>query len=278
MHLNNDLTGGLRKFIKMYPEDMDSRRTQELGKAILTDYYVHRKDEFKMDIEIEIGFAFEVQLDNETVALIVGRIDRIRKGNYDPTEIWISDWKTASRIGPSGIAKYVRDIQMGIYYCGCTFLLGRCDGVAVDILPVMKKSTAPQMYEYNYSPYEDQVLDVIASEAKQIIEHEKTGIWPERWTSCQNYSGCPYQDLCYHNGNITRIKETLYRCEKWEPWKGILEEEGDGICSAGDSIPVDESGSVRELGDKEASGVALSPMKPMGNMSSNVSHSIHGRD
>jgi len=278
LHNNRDLVQSLKLFMKLYPEDMDKLRTQVCAKAIITDYYAHRKNEFDMDIEIEIGFAFEVRLeDSNDAVLLVGRIDRIRKGFYDPNEVWISDWKTASRIGPSGIAKYVRDIQMGIYYCGATFLLGRCDGVAVDILPVMKKSTAPQMYEYNYSPYEDQVLDVVASEAKQILEHQRTDTWPERWTSCQNYRGCPYQDLCYHNGDTTRIKETLYRYDKWEPWKGILDEEKDNaVRSSKPGSGVGSDSPVRELGDKVSPGVALSPMTSMGSMRLNVSHDIHG--
>lgn len=228
MHKTGEMKTGIDAFLEAYPEDLDNRRTQEVGKAILSDYFMLRHHEFSLDLQIEVGFAYEVRVGREDErALMVGRIDRIRKGRQDENEIWISDWKTASRIGPSYINKYIRDLQMGIYYLGCQFSLGQCDGVAIDVLPVMKKSTIPQLYEYDYSPYDEQILSAIRETAGEILQGHRHNFWPERWTHCDTYSGCPYQDLCYNPNAQEQIKDTLYAREIWEPWKGIINEEND---------------------------------------------------
>jgi len=247
MHKKLSLTEGLQAFAEAYPEDLDDRRTQKIGRAILTDYYSQRASEFGLDIQIETGFAYEIPYNADGEhhhALIVGRIDRIRKGRNDPEEIWISDWKTASRIGPSYINKYVRDIQMGIYYLGCTFITNQCDGVAIDVLPVQKTTTQPQLYEFDYSTFDDQILEVLSREAEEIHNHTRSNFWPEKWTHCSSFGACSFQDLCYHPEFAERTLDALYEYEIWEPWKGIIKEDGDGTADnrAGDPVVNGSSG------------------------------------
>ena len=73
----------------------------------------------------------------------------------------------------------------------------------------MKTRSAPELFEFDYNPYVDQVLAVVESEILQIQQHMRDNFWPERWTACASYSGCPYQDICHHPEQAEQIKETL---------------------------------------------------------------------
>jgi len=202
----------LQKFKKEYPEDLDGRRTQTGGILMLTTFFERRRASFPDIIATETRFAFDWH-----EILLVGKLDCVYTTSGGG--IGFKDYKTASRIGASYTNRYTRDFQIAMYQYATTVLFGRCDQVAVDVLPVMKSDCVPKLYEFDYSEIPPQFEATLGQECAEISQSDKTGVWPEKWTSCLDFGSCPYHILCTNPETQDTLLERFFEVEPWEPWK-----------------------------------------------------------
>lgn len=230
--------------------DDGERRSIDRGLSILDAYFtkweaqdaqyenVLRPDTNKP--YIEMGFAAYFMLWNpDTSVVCVGAIDRLRRSRID-NQVYVFETKTTS----SGINSYVSQIrpnhQLTTYYWACRELLGmQVAGVILDVIHVSDRKMEGKFptgvdvnkdfgrFETRRSPRDvDEFLFDLELTTADLLRRKDSDL--KRWrrnapTACHMYGGCQFRNVCAHNLN-PRIIESEFRVEKWEPWKGIVEE------------------------------------------------------
>lgn len=147
-----------------------------------------------------------------------GKMDQIIDWNGN---LWVRDWKT-SGWKPSGgwDKKFNPDHQFSGYTWAAKQLSGRrVQGVIIDIVYNIK-TKGPEFHPTMASRSQDDIdnwLEWIEFEYALYRRSEKTGIWPMRTTSCDNWGGCYYRQAC-NEASWFSIEQWLQERTKYSVW------------------------------------------------------------
>lgn len=214
----------------------DDLRTVERAVGLMEGYAeLHKEEPFTVTYN-ERSFAMQVGeieykrygvdgrwfLESEPI-IYAGRFDKIVK--WGKQRIYVVEHKTTSRMGPSYPSQFESNMQVDGYYMLCKELMGRCDGVLVDVVRIAKSKPKPPQTNF---------LRFISNRSKAQLEAGKENIvkiakavWYARKNdnfyqdkgSCTDYGGCAYRDLCVNNFD-ERIIRMRYRRSKWNALLG----------------------------------------------------------
>lgn len=166
---------------------------------------------------VELSFSFEL---SEGI-VYCGHIDRLV--NY-AGGTWVQDQKTTgSTLSARYFLQYSPDYQMtGYTMAGQIIFNNPVKGVVIDAAQIAVGFTA---FARGFTPRSKPALEEFLVEAKHYIAEAKkcheTGYYPMRRTSCNNYGGCPFREICaaspVHREALLQAKFT--KRDRWDPLK-----------------------------------------------------------
>ncbi len=215
-HKTYDLERTIEIFHEHWDDKIDEQlRTAEKGESLLKGYaerYPPKHEPFKFlsleqKVQIEIGdFVYG------------GRIDGIVEwgGMY-----LVLDHKTASRMGPKYFDRFRPDLQMtGYAFMAKQLFKQHIHGVVINVLYFTKKQMDFVREISSREPFEyEQFASLILNLASQIKANdpEDMNSWLPNWTSCGDWGGCDYRDLCLSE-DPEPLARSMYREEVWHPF------------------------------------------------------------
>ena len=172
------------------------KRSIDNGAKILTRYFeVYENDPWVSYRDAEGPFverSFELPWGSN---YIHGTIDCILK-NTQTGELVVCDHKTATSL--SDLANRVKpNVQFSIYAWAANQMGIPVNRVMVNGIQVAKtKSDFVRIFtDRNDEDYQE-MRDTVNSAVRTYMASMDTGSWPQNTSSCSNYGGCQYLELC----------------------------------------------------------------------------------
>ncbi len=183
----------------------EDKRSLHNGIKILKAYFKHYADDGlevlrdKDDIPyIEREVEFEIHSDGEKVIRFHGTIDIILRSVISG-QIFVADHKTTAALGSA----FYNRIKPNHQYTGYIWAARECLGIDTDSFLVngiqvakTKSEFARQPTQRNQEDFEDLRLAMIDASEK-ILKAKENNLFPMTSPGpCNNYSLCPYHDIC----------------------------------------------------------------------------------
>lgn len=204
----------------------NSKTLPNLLRSII--WYVDEFDQVERDTEVEtyhladgkpaveLSFSFELTDD----LLYCGHLDRVAKMGED---LYILDQKTS---GSTLTDYYFRQFKpsmqmMGYTWAGRILLKTPVRGVIIDAAHIKVGGTEYQRRLVQYT--EEQLTEWVESvlhTAYLAREAYQANKWPQNFSACGNYGGCPFRTLCAAPASLRKnfIKGSFQqRTDPWDP-------------------------------------------------------------
>jgi len=235
----NDVEKSIQTFKENYQErENDTLRTIPTGERLLREYFETYKEEPFKIIYNERSFVAELgKFRREDYA--IEKWEPINyAGRFDGIILWgksvyVLEHKTTTRLTYGYFRQFELNLQMDGYVYLCKALVGRCDGVIVDVLAVNRSNEKERQARKTSNYYRNIVNRTpqqLESFRKDVIRQVKAMHHAAAYNSfyqnkswCNIYGTCPYRDICVNNFD-ERIIRTRYRRVKWNPLLGQEEE------------------------------------------------------
>ena len=189
--------------------------TRVRGCFILQEYLEHYKVENFKVVDVEIGFAEEL----EEGVVYCGRIDLLTESK-DGVRGW--DHKFTSRMDRFTMSP--NNQFMGYQWAGGKFFKDFA-GMVGDIVGVYKNKLSEEIFDRQYERYNGYQMEQWRKEvlfvAAQIRVSGEMGVWPKNTDHCGAYSGrCMFLPLCtaVNKESEETLVRNMYKVEKWEPY------------------------------------------------------------
>lgn len=147
-------------------------------------------------------------------------------GRFDGVIQWgdltlVIDHKTTGKLGDGSyyFKQFRPNLQMSGYVWAAEKIFGRrVHGVLINVLHM---TTRTVNFARDISSRESFEIERFKSIVKAQIALAKSkgqdyADWPENWTSCMDFRGCPYRELCLTE-DPERLVDSMYRVNVWSP-------------------------------------------------------------
>lgn len=174
----------------------------------------------------EYSFTIPLTEINGVQFFLSGHMDRIA---HFLDDVFITDYKTTkSQLNARFAEQFKPNIQTAVYTLAGHVLAGSTSGLPeapagmlIDGIALGVNFTRFQRFSVTYTPMElDEFLrdlNLTLHEATLYATHEH---WPARETSCTNYGGCVFRDICRHSpAQHTRMLNANFKRSTWDPLK-----------------------------------------------------------
>ncbi len=215
-HKTYDIEESVDAFHRHWNDTMhEELRTAEKGEKLLRGYaerYPPKMEPFEFEMLEQ-----KVQIDIDGIQY-GGRIDGIvRWGGMN----LVLDHKTASRMGRTYFDRFRPDLQMtGYAFMAKQLLQKPIHGVVINVLYFTKTKMDFIREISSREPFEyEEFVSVVMRLVDEILSNdwENRNSWMPNWTSCGNWGGCDYRDLCLCE-DPEKLVPTMYRHEEWHPF------------------------------------------------------------
>ena len=168
---------------------------------------------------VELSFRFDIGRD----LMLSGHLDQIV---FFGDDIYVLDHKTTSSTVTGASKRYYfagfkPDNQMSLYSLGASVVFGApVRGVLIDAAQVATGFTAfARDMTHRSEPELQEFLHGVYSYREQLEGYCRTGFYPMNETSCGNYGGCAFRDICSKSPLVReRFLRTEFTQEKpWNP-------------------------------------------------------------
>ncbi len=192
---------GYQAAFDIYPEDPPighKRDWQTLGrlKTTMEVATAHFMNEMQMGSRKVLYTEQPFTLSLPSGRLFGGRMDEILEWNG---KLWVRDYKTTARMGPTYGNKFDPDNQMTGYTWAARQLSGRpVAGVIIQSI-YNTKTKGPEIHEFLTTRSEgiiDQWIESIEAEYDEIETHIEKDVWPMRTAACDDFGGCMFREAC----------------------------------------------------------------------------------
>ncbi len=177
--------------------DSDKRSIAN-GKKILEKYWdTYQNDPWRVVVDASgpvVERSFELKL---TPSIrIHGQIDCLLE-NVETGEIVVCDHKTSSSLGSDFLNRIKPNIQFSIYAWAARQLGFRVNRVMVNGIQVAKtKVDLLRVFTSRMESDEEEMWAALSEAVELYRGCQKRGVWPQSSSSCSNWGGCQYRDVC----------------------------------------------------------------------------------
>jgi hypothetical protein len=153
-----------------------------------------------------------------------GHMDRVARFLDD---LYITDYKTTKRQLDSYFASQFKpNIQTAVYTLAGHVLAGTTSalpeapvGMLIDGIALGVNFSRFQRFPVTYTQMElDSFLADLELALREAMLYADAGRWPARETSCDNYGGCVFREVCRHSpAQHERMLESNFKRSTWDP-------------------------------------------------------------
>lgn len=202
---------------------MDSAKTRDTLIRSIVWYLDHYEEDSMTTLVAEgkaaVELSFTLPVDDGIV--FSGHIDRLVEYN---DAVYVQDQKTTgTTLSPNFFRQFNPDTQMSLYtFAGKIIYNTPVRGVVIDAAQIavgftrfergMTMRTEDQLNEW----YDD-TMKVLT----QATTMQREGFYPRNESSCGNYGGCEFRDICGHPRSVREqfLKADFTQGDAWDPLK-----------------------------------------------------------